>query len=110
VHLETPQAEPYTRPLRNSPGRASPWAMPSTGADVVEQQIRFEVLSELFNGESSLGNSGQLVASLNTFDRIAFAQNIMGGRACVRRMRINVSLLVNLIANEEFHPFAPTAA
>ena len=78
---------------------------------------------------------------MNTFHRITFAQNIMGGRACVRGMRITVSLLVNLVANgmstpeilaeypnleaediqqalayaaalanEEFHPFAPTAA
>ncbi len=78
---------------------------------------------------------------MNTFDRITFAQSIMGGRACIRGMRITVSLLVNLVANglstpeilqeypdleaedikralaytaalanEEFHPFAPTAA
>ena len=78
---------------------------------------------------------------MNTFDRITFAQNIMGGRACVRGLRITVALLVNLVANgmsipeileeypdleaedvkqamayaaalanEEYHPFAPTAA
>ncbi len=89
----------------------------------------------------ALVDSGLEVASVNTFDRITFAQNIMGGRACVRGMRITVSLLVNLVAhgmsaaeileeypdleaedikqalayaaalaNEEFHPFAPTAA
>ncbi len=89
----------------------------------------------------ALVNSGQEVASLNAFDRITFAQNIMGGRACLRGMRITVSLLVNLVANDmstpeilkeypdleaedikqalayaaalandEFHPFAPTAA
>ena len=81
------------------------------------------------------------MASLNAFHRITFAQNIMGGRACVRGMRITVSLLVNLVANgmstpeileeypdleaedikqalayaaalanDGFHPFAPTAA
>lgn len=75
------------------------------------------------------------------FDRITFAPNTMGGRACIRGMRITVSLVVNLIANgmsagqiieeypdlepediqqalgyaaalaqDEFHPFAPTAA
>ena len=33
------------------------------------------------------------------FDRITFNPDIMGGRACVRRMRITVSLLVNLVAN-----------
>ncbi|MFN0165645.1 MAG: DUF433 domain-containing protein [Bryobacteraceae bacterium] len=78
---------------------------------------------------------------MNTFDRITYAQNMMGGRASIRGMRITVSLLVNLVANgmstreilkeypdleaediqqalayaaalanDEFHPFAPTAA
>lgn len=78
---------------------------------------------------------------MNAFDRITFAPNVLGGRACVRGLRITVSLLVNLVANgmstpeileeypdleaedikqslayaaalanEEFHPFAPTAA
>lgn len=36
---------------------------------------------------------------MNAFDRITFARNIMGGRACIRGLRITVSLLVNLIAN-----------
>lgn len=33
------------------------------------------------------------------FDRITFNTNIMGGRACIRGMRITVSQVVNLIAN-----------
>ena len=33
------------------------------------------------------------------FDRITFDPKIMGGRACVRGMRVTVSLLVNLVAN-----------
>ena len=33
------------------------------------------------------------------FDRITFEPDIMGGRACIRGMRITVSLLVNLVAN-----------
>jgi len=33
------------------------------------------------------------------FDRITFEPNIMGGRACIRGMRITVSLVVNLVAN-----------
>jgi uncharacterized protein (DUF433 family) len=33
------------------------------------------------------------------FDRITFDPQIMGGRACIRGMRITVSLLVNLVAN-----------
>ena len=32
-------------------------------------------------------------------DRITFDKNIMGGRACIRGMRITASLLVNLVAN-----------
>ena len=32
-------------------------------------------------------------------DRITFDPLIMGGRACIRGMRITVSLLVNLVAN-----------
>jgi len=33
------------------------------------------------------------------FDRITFDPNILGGQACIRGMRISVSLIVNLIAN-----------
>ena len=32
-------------------------------------------------------------------DRITFDPNVMGGRACIRGMRVTVSLVVNLIAN-----------
>ena len=34
------------------------------------------------------------------FDRITFDPHVMGGRACLRGMRITVSLIVNLVANE----------
>lgn len=33
------------------------------------------------------------------FDRITFDPQVMGGRACLRGMRITVSLIVNLVAN-----------
>ena len=33
------------------------------------------------------------------FDRITFETAIMGGRACIRGMRMTVSLVVNLVAN-----------
>ena len=33
------------------------------------------------------------------FDRITFDPNILGGKACVRGMRISASLVVNLVAN-----------
>lgn len=34
------------------------------------------------------------------FKGITFNSNMMGGQACIRGMRIPVSLVVNLIANE----------
>ena len=33
------------------------------------------------------------------FDRITFDTNVLGGKACIRGMRISVSLVVNLVAN-----------
>jgi uncharacterized protein (DUF433 family) len=33
------------------------------------------------------------------FDRITFDPNGMGGRACIRGMRVTVSLIINLVAN-----------
>lgn len=33
------------------------------------------------------------------FDRITCAPHVMGGRACIRGMRVTVSLVVNLVAN-----------
>ncbi len=33
------------------------------------------------------------------FDRITFDPGVMGGRACIRGIRITVSLVVNLVAN-----------
>ncbi len=36
---------------------------------------------------------------MNQFNRITFNPNMMGGRACIRGMRITVSLILNLISN-----------
>jgi uncharacterized protein (DUF433 family) len=36
---------------------------------------------------------------MKNFGRITFDPRIMGGKACIRGMRIPVSLIVNLIAN-----------
>jgi uncharacterized protein (DUF433 family) len=33
------------------------------------------------------------------FDRITFDPLVMGGRACIRGMRVTVTLIVNLVAN-----------
>jgi uncharacterized protein (DUF433 family) len=37
---------------------------------------------------------------MRNFGRITFNPNIMGGKACIRGMRIPVSLILNLVANE----------
>ena len=36
---------------------------------------------------------------MNKFKKITFNPNIMSGQACIRGMRIPVSLIVNLVAN-----------
>lgn len=36
---------------------------------------------------------------MNQFNRITFYPNMMGGRACIRGMRVTVSLVLNLISN-----------
>ena len=36
---------------------------------------------------------------MHAFDRITFDPNIMGGRACIRGMRVTVALILNLVAN-----------
>ena len=36
---------------------------------------------------------------MNQLDRITFDPHVMGGRACLRGMRVTVSLLLNLVAN-----------
>lgn len=37
--------------------------------------------------------------TLTPFARITFTPGMMGGRACIRGMRITVALILNLIAN-----------
>ena len=39
------------------------------------------------------------MSAVNTFDRITFEPQILSGRACIRGMRIPVSLVINLVAN-----------
>lgn len=36
---------------------------------------------------------------LNHLDRITFDRDILGGKACIRGMRISAALVVNLVAN-----------
>ncbi len=35
------------------------------------------------------------------FDRITFSPDIMGGQACIRGIRVPVSLVFNLVANKK---------
>ena len=37
--------------------------------------------------------------TMTSFDRITFDPQIMGGRACIRGMRIPVSMIVSQVAN-----------
>ena len=37
---------------------------------------------------------------MNQFNRITFDSNVMGGRACIRGLRLTVSLILNLVANK----------
>jgi uncharacterized protein (DUF433 family) len=39
-------------------------------------------------------------AVMNQFNRITFDNNVMGGRACIRGLRVTVSLILNLVANK----------
>ena len=36
---------------------------------------------------------------MNQLERITFDPHIMGGKACIRGMRVTVSLVLNLVAN-----------
>ena len=36
---------------------------------------------------------------MEKFNRITFDGNVMGGRACIRGLRVTVSLILNLISN-----------
>jgi uncharacterized protein (DUF433 family) len=37
---------------------------------------------------------------MDKFNRITFDPNVMGGRACIRGMRITVALILNLVSND----------
>jgi uncharacterized protein (DUF433 family) len=39
------------------------------------------------------------VSTMALFNRITFDPTIMGGRACIRGMRVTVALVLNLVAN-----------
>ena len=36
---------------------------------------------------------------MRQFERLTFDQSVMGGKACIRGMRVTVALVVNLVAN-----------
>ena len=36
---------------------------------------------------------------MEKFDRITFDVNVMGGRACIRGLRVTIALILNLVSN-----------
>ena len=64
---------------------------------------RVRAITGLIRFDHRVVDLGKLVVdrlvTRTMFDRITFSPNIMGGRACIRGMRITVSLVVNLVAN-----------
>jgi uncharacterized protein (DUF433 family) len=40
--------------------------------------------------------------SILGFERISFDPEVMGGRACIRDVRVSVALIVNLVATGEY--------
>jgi len=40
-----------------------------------------------------------MIMQVPNLDRITFDSHVLGGKACIRGMRVTVSLLLNLIAN-----------
>jgi uncharacterized protein (DUF433 family) len=53
-----------------------------------------EVVIDLLGSSKTLGRRAML-----GFDGITFDPQVMGGRACLRGMRVTVSLILNLTAN-----------
>ena len=49
--------------------------------------------------ENQAGPGNTEGSSMLAFERITYDPQVMGGRACIRGMRITVALLVNLVAN-----------
>ena len=49
--------------------------------------------------KTKVGTVRESNSPYETFKRITFDPNLMGGQACIRGMRIPVSLIVNLVAN-----------
>ena len=46
---------------------------------------------------AAMEQEGKVMSDM--FDRITFDPQIMGGRACIRGLRMTVSMVVNLVAN-----------
>jgi uncharacterized protein (DUF433 family) len=65
--------------------------------DAEEVQRLREAEEEYIAREQTAITDGAITAP--GFDRITFDPNVMGGRACIRGMRVTVSLVLNLVAN-----------
>ena len=47
---------------------------------------------------SAAGEFGTMAAQISGFDRITFEADKMGGRACIRGLRITVGLILSLLS------------
>jgi len=61
------------------------------------KRFRRDVIKKVIHSAAAKGQVGKVVSDM--FDRITFDPQIMGGRACIRGMRIPVSLIVGQIAH-----------
>ena len=57
----------------------------------------------MWYNESIAEHQGPGDAIMLGLDRITFDAGVMGGRACIRGMRVTVSLVVNMVANGMSH-------
>lgn len=61
------------------------------------KRFRRDVIKEMIRSTTVKKQAGKVVKEM--FQRITFDPQIMGGRACIRGMRIPVSLIVGQIAH-----------
>jgi uncharacterized protein (DUF433 family) len=71
------------------------FAMTIIGANLYNQRETSDIIRR-----DTLNLSLKQEENMNQFNRITFDANLMGGRACIRGMRVTVSLILNLIANK----------
>lgn len=69
------------------------------GSEAIGPLCRNAVLLRAVGGSPRLFDTGRVENKMGGFDRITFDPAILGGRACIRGMRIPVSVIVKQIAH-----------